>query len=56
MSILQPVTSCIDIKKLARILKPGHRITGNPQDETRGAPLTPLVRATGMVSKSGNIL
>jgi len=27
----------IDIKKLARIHKPGHRITGNPQDETRGA-------------------
>ena len=27
----------IDIKKLARIHKPGHRITGHPQDETRGA-------------------
>jgi len=27
----------VDIKKLARITKPGHRITGNPQDETRGA-------------------
>jgi len=27
----------LDIKKLARIHKPGHRITGNPQDETRGA-------------------
>jgi transposase len=27
----------IDIKKLARIRKPGHRKTGNPQDETRGA-------------------
>ena len=27
----------IDIKKLARSHKPGHRITGNPQDETRGA-------------------
>jgi transposase InsO family protein len=27
----------IDIKKLARIRKPGHRITGNPEDETRGA-------------------
>jgi len=27
----------IDIKKLARICKPGHRLTGNPQDETRGA-------------------
>jgi transposase InsO family protein len=27
----------VDIKKLARIHKPGHRITGNPQDETRGA-------------------
>jgi transposase InsO family protein len=27
----------VDIKKLARIKKPGHRITGNPQDETRGA-------------------
>src|SRR5271156_4567643 len=27
----------IDIKKLARIAKPGHRITGNPRDETRGA-------------------
>jgi len=26
-----------DIKKLARIAKPGHRLTGNPQDETRGA-------------------
>jgi transposase InsO family protein len=27
----------IDIKKLARIVKPGHRITANPQHETRGA-------------------
>ena len=27
----------IDIKKLARIVKPGHRITGEPKDETRGA-------------------
>jgi transposase InsO family protein len=27
----------IDIKKLARIKSPGKRITGNPQDETRGA-------------------
>jgi transposase InsO family protein len=27
----------IDIKRLARIVKPGHGITGNPQDETRGA-------------------
>jgi transposase InsO family protein len=27
----------VDIKKLARIHKPGHRLTGNPQDETRGA-------------------
>jgi transposase InsO family protein len=27
----------IDIKKLARIVKPGHRVTANPQDETRGA-------------------
>jgi len=27
----------IDIKKLARIVKPGHRITRNPLDETRGA-------------------
>lgn len=27
----------IDIKKLARIHKPGHRMTGNPQDETRRA-------------------
>jgi transposase len=27
----------IDIKKLARIHKPGHRITGHPQDEIRGA-------------------
>ena len=27
----------IDIKKLARIHKPGHRLTGKPQDETRGA-------------------
>src|SRR5271169_3931175 len=26
----------IDIKKLARIAKPGYRVTGNPQDETRG--------------------
>ena len=25
------------IKKFARIVKAGHRITGNPQDETRGA-------------------
>ncbi len=27
----------IDIKKLARIIKPGHGITGNPRDETRCA-------------------
>jgi transposase InsO family protein len=27
----------IDIKKLARIVKPGHRVTGNPRDETRRA-------------------
>jgi transposase InsO family protein len=27
----------IDIKKFARIVKAGHRITGNPRDETRGA-------------------
>ena len=27
----------IDIKQFARIKKPGHRITGNPKDETRGA-------------------
>jgi transposase len=27
----------IDIKKLARIVRPGHGITGNPRDETRGA-------------------
>ena len=27
----------IDIKKPAHIHKPGHRFTGNPQDETRGA-------------------
>ena len=27
----------IDIKKLARIVKPGHRVTGDPRDETRGA-------------------
>jgi transposase InsO family protein len=27
----------LDIKKFARIIKPGHRVTGNPQDETRGA-------------------
>lgn len=27
----------IDIRKLARIVKPGHGITGNPRDETRGA-------------------
>jgi transposase InsO family protein len=27
----------IDIKKLAQIHKPGHRLTGNPLDETRGA-------------------
>jgi transposase InsO family protein len=26
----------LDIKKLARIAKPGQRVTGNPQDETRG--------------------
>lgn len=26
----------LDIKKLARFHKPGHRLTGNPQDETRG--------------------
>jgi transposase InsO family protein len=27
----------LDIKKFARIVRAGHRITGNPQDETRGA-------------------
>jgi transposase InsO family protein len=27
----------VDIKKFARIVKAGHRITGNPRDETRGA-------------------
>src|SRR3981081_4536374 len=27
----------IDIKKLARIRKPGHRLTGNPQDAPRAA-------------------
>ena len=27
----------VDIKKLARIKSPGKRLTGNPQDETRGA-------------------
>lgn len=27
----------IDIKKFARIVKAGHRVTGNPRDETRGA-------------------
>ena len=27
----------LDIKKFARIVKAGHRITGNPRDETRGA-------------------
>jgi transposase InsO family protein len=27
----------LDIKKFARIVKAGHRITGNPKDETRGA-------------------
>lgn len=27
----------LDIKKFARIVKPGHRITGDPKDETRGA-------------------
>jgi transposase InsO family protein len=27
----------LDIKKLARIVKAGHRITGDPKDETRGA-------------------
>jgi transposase InsO family protein len=27
----------LDTKKLARIAKPGHRITGDPRDETRGA-------------------
>ena len=27
----------LDTKKLARIAKPGHRLTGNPRDETRGA-------------------
>jgi transposase InsO family protein len=27
----------IDIKKFARIVKAGHRLTGNPQDETRDA-------------------
>jgi hypothetical protein len=26
-----------DIKKLGRIHKPGHRLTRNPRDETRGA-------------------
>jgi hypothetical protein len=32
----------IDIKKLARIVKAGHRITGNPRDETRGRLGVPL--------------
>jgi transposase InsO family protein len=27
----------IDTKKLARFIKPGHRVTGDPRDETRGA-------------------
>jgi transposase InsO family protein len=27
----------LDTKKLARIVKPGHRLTGNPRDETRHA-------------------
>lgn len=27
----------IDIKKFARIVKAGHRVTSNPQDETCGA-------------------
>ncbi len=27
----------LDIKKFARIVKAGHRITGDPRDETRGA-------------------
>jgi transposase InsO family protein len=27
----------LDTKKLARIARPGHRLTGNPRDETRGA-------------------
>jgi transposase InsO family protein len=27
----------LDTKKLARITRPGHRLTGNPRDETRGA-------------------
>lgn len=27
----------IDIQKFARIVKAGHRITGDPRDETRGA-------------------
>ena len=27
----------VDIKKFARIVRAGHRITGNPRDETRGA-------------------
>ena len=27
----------LDTKKLARIAKPGHRLTGDPRDETRGA-------------------
>src|SRR3974390_1670299 len=27
----------LDTKKLARIAKPGHRMTGDPRDETRGA-------------------
>ena len=27
----------VDIKKLARVVKPGHRIAGNPQDQTSGA-------------------
>jgi transposase-like protein len=29
----------IDIKKLARIHRPGHRITGNPQDERPATPV-----------------
>ena len=34
----------LDIKKLARIVKAGHRITGDPRDETRGAGLGVSVR------------
>jgi len=45
----------IDIKKLARIAKPGHRITGNPQDDTRGAGWEFLYVAVDDIGLTGGV-